>query len=134
MAQTAQQQTPGLIPAKITLEQYHRMVDAGVWDDCHVELLNGVVVEMPPEGTPHASDSSRTGEFLIHRLGQGAYVRFAKPITLSNHSEPEPDLAIVQRLDYYRSHHPYPENIFWLIEYASSSLEKDMENTNLDKN
>ncbi|QYO68609.1 Uma2 family endonuclease [Leptolyngbya sp. 7M] len=119
--------TSGLIPAKITLEQYHRMVDAGVWEDCHVELLDGVIVEMAPEGIPHASDSSRTGEFLIHQLGQRAHIRFAKPISLPNHSEPEPDLAIVQRLDdYYRSHHPYPENIFWLIEYANSSLEKDL--------
>ncbi len=24
-------------------------------------------------------------------------------------------------------HHPYPENIFWLIEYADSSLGKDTE-------
>jgi Uma2 family endonuclease len=119
--------TPGLIPAKVTLEQYHCMVDAGVWDGCHVELLDGIVVEMSPEGTPHASDSSRIGEFLIYLLGQRAHVRLAKPITLPNHSEPEPDLAIVQRLDdYYRSHHPYPEDIFWLVEYANSSLEKDL--------
>lgn len=27
----------------------------------------------------------------------------------------------------YREHHPYPENIFWLIEYANSSLEKNLE-------
>lgn len=128
MTQAMQQLTPPeLVPAKITLEQYHRMVDAGIWEDCHVELLNGVIVEMPPEGTPHASDSSRTGEFLISLLGQRAHVRFAKPITLPDSSEPEPDLAIVQRLDdYYRRHHPYPENIFWLVEYADSSLEKDL--------
>jgi hypothetical protein len=25
---------PVLIPAKITLDQYHRMVDAGILDDC----------------------------------------------------------------------------------------------------
>jgi Uma2 family endonuclease len=82
---------------------------------------------MPPEGPPHASDSSRTGEFLIYLLGQRAHIRFAKPITLPNNSEPEPDLAIVQRLDdYYRNHHPYAENIFWLIEYANSSLERDL--------
>lgn len=124
---TQQPTTSGLVPAKITLEQYHRMVDVGVWDDRHVELLNGIVVEMPPEGTPHASDSSRAGEFLIHLLGQRAHVRVAKPITLPNSSEPEPDLAIVQRLnDYYRSHHPYPENIFWVIEYSNSSLTKDL--------
>lgn len=35
---------------------------------------------------------------------------------------------IVQRLGReYRSHHPYPQNIFWIIEYSQSSLAKDLE-------
>jgi hypothetical protein len=29
---------PELVPVKITLEQYHRMVDVGIWDDRHVEF------------------------------------------------------------------------------------------------
>jgi Uma2 family endonuclease len=102
-----------LIPAKITLKQYHRMVDMGIWDDCHVELLNGVVVEMSPEGTPHASKRTTTQEYLAEVLGDRAQIRVGDPITLPNGSEPEPDIAIVQRVeDNYLSHHPYPENIF----------------------
>lgn len=27
----------------------------------------------------------------------------------------------------YLNHHPYPENIFWVIEYSDSSLAKDLE-------
>lgn len=47
---------------------------------------------------------------------------------MPNHSEPEPDLAIVERLGReYLEHHPQPENIFWLIEYSDSSLDKDLE-------
>lgn len=48
-------------------------------------------------------------------------------LTASN-SEPEPDLAIVHYTVWgYESHHPYPEEIFWLVEYAHSSLKKDLE-------
>jgi Uma2 family endonuclease len=128
MTQTLQQPTtPELVPAKITLEQYHRMVDAGIWDDCHVELLNGVVVEMSPEGMPHAHTSSDATEYLIRLLGDRAQVRDGHPTTLLGGSEPEPDIAIVQRLGKeYLTHHPYPENIFWLIEYSNSSLDKDL--------
>jgi Uma2 family endonuclease len=128
MTQALQQPiAPELIPARITLDQYHRMVDAGVWDDCHVELLNGVVVEMSPEGMPHAHRSSDVGEYLMRLLGDRAHVRPAKPITLPSGSEPEPDIAIVQRLgNEYLIHHPYPENIFWVIEYSNSSLDKDL--------
>ncbi|NEP02563.1 MAG: Uma2 family endonuclease [Symploca sp. SIO2E9] len=47
-------------------------------------------------------------------------------MTLLNDSEP--DIAIVQRLGReYLQHHPYPENVFWLIEYSDSSLGKDLE-------
>lgn len=60
-------------------------------------------------------------------LGDRTTIRSSKPITLPNNSEPEPDIAIVQRLGReYLTHHPYPENIFWLIEYSNTSLEKDL--------
>jgi Uma2 family endonuclease len=128
MTQSLQQPTtPALVPAKISLDQYHRMVDVGVWDDRHVELLNGVVVEMSPEGTPHASRSTTTGEYLREVLGIQVQIREGHPITLPLGSEPEPDIAIVQRLgDEYLDHHPYPKNIFWVIEYSNTSLDKDL--------
>jgi Uma2 family endonuclease len=119
--------TPELIPAKVTLEQYHRMVNAGVWDDRQVELLNGVVVEMPPEGVSHASKRTKAQNYLIKLLGERAILRVGAPITLLNGSEPEPDLAIVQPWENeYDIHHPYPENIFWVIEYSQTSLDKDL--------
>lgn len=114
--------------AKWTIDEYHRMIAAGILDNRCVELLKGEIVEMPPEGEAHAYFSSEAGEYLMRLLGDRAMVRSAKPITLPNDSEPEPDLAIVQRLGReYLQHHPYPENIFWLIEYSDSSLDKDIE-------
>jgi Uma2 family endonuclease len=113
---------------KWTIDQYHRMIAAGILDDRRVELLKGEIIEMAPEGEPHAYFSSEAVEYLIKLLGDRATVRSAKPITLPNTSEPEPDVAIVQRLGReYLAHHPYPENIFWLIEYSESSLTQDLE-------
>ncbi|MCW6037713.1 Uma2 family endonuclease [Spirulina subsalsa FACHB-351] len=112
--------------AKWTIEDYHQMVEMGLLEDRPVELLKGEIVEMSPEGEPHAYFSTEAGDYLTRLLGDRALVRPAKPITLPNHSEPEPDIAIVQRLGReYLTHHPYAENVFWLIEYANSSLEKD---------
>lgn len=114
---------------KWTVTEYHQMIAAGILVDRRVELLNGEIVEMPSEGEFHAYTSDEAGEYLIYLLGERAKVRQGKPITLpQSNSEPEPDLAIVQRLGKnYREHHPYPENIFWLIEYSNSSLSKDLE-------
>lgn len=117
-----------VIVAKWTIDEYHRMIAAGILSERRVEMLKGEIVEMSPEGEPHAYCSHEAGEYLTQLLSKRATIRQAKPITLPNNSEPEPDIAVVQRLGRdYREHHPYPENIFWLIEYANSSLEKDLE-------
>jgi Uma2 family endonuclease len=115
--------------AKWNLEDYHRMIAAGILQQKQLELLNGEIIEMSPEGEIHAYSSDEAGEYLIYLLGDRSKIRQGKPITLpETTSEPEPDLAIVQRLGQdYRQHHPYPENIFWLMEYSDSTLTKDIE-------
>jgi Uma2 family endonuclease len=116
-------------PYTWTIDRYHQAVQAGVFDDQPVELLNGEIVIMSPEGIPHAGYSSSAANYLRKQLGDRVLIREGHPITLSNRSEPEPDLAIVAPLEqlYKTEHHPYPENIFWLIEYADASLIKDTE-------
>ena len=113
---------------KWTIDRYHHAVEAGVFDDVPVELLNGELIEMSPEGLPHAGLSDSSSRYLQRLLGERAIVRVGHPITLPSNSEPEPDLAIVESLEdvYKIEHHPYPENIFWLIEYSNTSLDKDL--------
>jgi Uma2 family endonuclease len=115
--------------AKFGLEEYHQMVAVGILDDRRVELLNGEIVEMSPEGEPHAYYSRTAAKYLEQRLGDAVEVLQSKPITIPrSSSEPEPDIAIVQpRGREYLSHHPYPENIFWVIEYSNTSIKKDLE-------
>ena len=117
-----------LTQIKWTLDEYHRLVDMGIFADRRVELLCGEIVEMAPEGTSHSYYSDESAHYLRNLLGDRARVREAKPITLPNQSEPEPDLSIVALLGaIYLAHHPYPENVFWLIEFSNSSLTKDLE-------
>jgi len=115
-----------VIAAKWTLDEYHRLIDGGFLDDKNVELLNGEIVEMSPEGIPHASSSDRAERHIRNLLGDRVWLRVGKPITLPNDSEPEPDLCICRNIEY-DAHHPYPEDIFWLIEFSNTSLRKDLE-------
>ncbi|WP_072013742.1 Uma2 family endonuclease [Myxosarcina sp. GI1] len=113
--------------AKWTIDEYHHMIETGLLDNRRVELLKGEIVEMSPEGEAHAYFSSEAEDYLRGLLGNRVTIRSGKPITLPDSSEPEPDIAVVQKLGReYLAHHPYPKNIFWLIEYANSSLEKDL--------
>ena len=118
-----------LTRTKWTLDDYHRMVASGVLDDRPVELLRGEIVEMSPEGEAHAYLITETTTYLIRTVGERATVRQDHPITLPGYdSEPEPDIAVVRPLGReYLAHHPYPEDIFWLIEFSDTSLAKDLE-------
>lgn len=112
---------------KWTIERYHQAIDAGLFDDEPVELLRGDIIVMPPEGETHAYYNSEVGDYLRAILGDRVKIREAHPITLPNDSEPIPDLAIVKPLGtVYLEHHPYPDNIFWLIEFSNTTISKDL--------
>ncbi|WP_373547244.1 Uma2 family endonuclease [Chamaesiphon sp.] len=116
-----------LTTAKWTLAEYHQLVETGMLDNKRVELLEGIIVEMPPEGMPHAVYCTESVQYLSILLANRAKVREGNPITLPNDSEPEPDIAIVRTPNrQYLTHHPYPADIFWLIEYANTTLRKDI--------
>lgn len=112
---------------KWTIERYHQAIDAGLFDDDSVELLRGDIVVMPPERETHAYYNSEVGDYLRIVLGDRVKIREAHPITLPNDSEAVPDLAIVKPLGaVYLEHHPYPDDIFWLIEFSNTTLSKDL--------
>ncbi|MEM9120289.1 MAG: Uma2 family endonuclease [Cyanobacteria bacterium P01_F01_bin.56] len=112
---------------KWTLERYHQAIDAGLFDDQAIELLQGDLVVMAPERELHAYYNSEVGDYLRALLGSRAKIREAHPITLPNNSEPIPDLAIVQPPGaIYLEHHPYPSDIFWLIEFSQATLTQDL--------
>lgn len=112
--------------AKWSLDDYHRMIEAGILDDRKVELLAGEIVEMTPESPFHRVYGEGLAHYLRTRLKDRAWVSEARPITLAN-SEPEPDIAVV-RLPWfqYSQHHPYSEDILLLIEISDSTLSKDL--------
>lgn len=113
--------------AKWSVEEYHRMIEAGILQGRSVELLAGEIVEMSPETPIHYTTAKRGAKYLEELLSDKADVRFNGPITLAD-SEPEPDIAVVRLPESaYNDRHPNPQDIFWIVEVAKSSLKKDLE-------
>ena len=102
------------------------MGEAGLFADERVELLDGTIVSMSPQNSPHAGAAHRLHRVLAAALGNTAEVRMQLPIILDDWSEPEPDVAVCRpdRYDYTRGH-PHPDDILLLCEVASSSLAYD---------
>ena len=113
--------------AKWSVAQYHQMIEAQIFNDQSVELLAGEIVERSPESPLHYNTAKRRVRYLEDLLRGKAEVRFNGAITLAD-SEPEPDIAIARLPESrYDKHHPYPEDIYWLVEVANTSLQKDLE-------
>ena len=111
---------------KWTVADYHQLIETGLLEGKPVELLEGELIEMSPEGIPHSYTNRTVGDYLRTVLNGLALISEAHPITLDN-SEPEPDIAIVRLPEeIYKQHHPYLEDIYWLIEVSNRTLEKDL--------
>ena len=119
---------PTHLPArKITVDEYHRMADAGILGpEERVELLDGVIIEMSPINPPHNSCVARVSRWFDRRVGDRAIVFTQGSFRLSGFSEPEPDFLLARyRDDFYRTAHPRPEDVLLIIEVADTTLRYD---------
>ncbi|MGK7933626.1 MAG: Uma2 family endonuclease [Microcystaceae cyanobacterium] len=111
---------------KWTLKDYHRMIETGLLDERSVELIKGEIIEMSPESAFHHFLNLSSANYLRSLLREQVIISEAHPITLPD-SEPEPDIAIIRPpLSNYKTRHPYPQDIYWLIEISNSTLQKDL--------
>lgn len=53
-----------LIPAKWSLDDYHHMIESGLLDNRSVELINGEIIQMSPEGVSHSFSCRGTAQYL----------------------------------------------------------------------
>jgi Uma2 family endonuclease len=102
---------------------YDQLVAAGAFEDEPIELLEGFLVEMSPEGPSHAFVIDRLNELFVTAVAGRYLVRVGHPLALGDLSEPEPDVAIVPRGDYRRTH---PATALLVVESASSSRRRDL--------
>ena len=113
-----------------TVTEYHQMIETGIIrEDDRVELLNGEILEMSPIGPRHAACVKRINSLLTEKMRKRAVVSVQDPITASDYSEPEPDLALLNpRDDFYAGAHPTSVDVQLVIEVADSTVETDRRN------
>jgi Uma2 family endonuclease len=108
----------------ISIQGYHELFRLGYIPE-KTELIEGVIVEKKPKDPIHAGLVQRLSLFFIQSVSNEYHVRQENPLQL-NDSEPEPDLAIVDKEenDYLYSH---PNSAHLVVEVANSSLNYDRE-------
>jgi Uma2 family endonuclease len=111
----------------LTSADYYQMMESGIIREGErVELILGQIFTMAAKGTRHTVATSRLLKSLLVLIGERAIVRCQDPISLPNHSEPEPDIVIARlRSDDYVNSHPSPADVILVIEVADSTIKFD---------
>jgi Uma2 family endonuclease len=110
---------------RLSAEDYHRMIEAGILgEDDRVELIEGVIVEVSPQGPKHAMLIQRLCDPTFAKVPPDFVTRCQLPLTLSRDSEPEPDVSVVRRTDAV-SDVSHPTTAALVFEVAGESLQKD---------
>jgi Uma2 family endonuclease len=112
---------------RFSVAEYYAMAEAGILgEDDRVELLEGEVVQMVPIGSQHNAIVDRIAKFLWSQIDDHAIARIQGSIRLDQHSEPQPDVALLRyRPDFYADAHPGPVDILLIIEVMQTSADYD---------
>ena len=115
-----------LKPHPFTVDDFMVMVNAGLFEEQRVELLDGMIVDMSPADPAH--------EYMIDELVRRFYRLLPEDILVRGQNSidialtewlPHPDVTVLKPKDYLRSR-PTPDDVFLLVEVANTSLKLDL--------
>jgi len=104
------------------------MQSGGVFaEDDHLELVQGEILIMPPQGPEHGTLKDELHERLIdaYRVS-GNHVLNQRPVVAGPRGMPEPELAVVRgRPRHYLRRHPGGRDLILVVELAKTSQDRD---------
>jgi Uma2 family endonuclease len=108
---------------KWTREEFYALAEEGYFRGKRVQLIDGEIIEMAPQGHPHSKAISYLNRWALLSFGDDYIVRIQMPLNVSAWSDPEPDVAIIPGpLKAYSDH---PETAVLVIEVSDSSVRLD---------
>jgi Uma2 family endonuclease len=117
--------TANITPKRWSRAEYEHMIAVGVFGPGeHVELIDGEIVAMTPQGSPHATSVGLVQDSLGAVFGPDTHIRVQLPLALGVDSEPEPDIAVVagRRREFRQAH---PTSALLVVEVSETTLKYD---------
>lgn len=106
-----------------TRKEFYHLAEQGYFHGQRVQLIDGEIIEMPPQGHAHTKAVLKLGQWLRRVYEPQDTVREEKPLNVGHSSDPEPDLAVVEgTIDRYSDH---PTTAMLVVEVSDSSLSLD---------
>jgi Uma2 family endonuclease len=100
------------------------MGELGWFTGQRVELIDGEIMVLSPQGPFHTTSTDRVRRILEHTFGESVWVRMQFPVDFGSSTAPEPDVSIVpgSLKDYTTAH---PTTALLIVEVSDSTLSYD---------
>lgn len=110
---------------QFTVVEFERLCQSGAFTDKKVELIEGVIVEMPAMGDLHVMWMGVLTRKLVMTFGELAMVYPQIPLDLGlKRTQPEPDFVVVKSENDHRRK-PTVDEASFIIEVSDTSLHDD---------
>lgn len=108
-----------------TLDDVFEMMRIGALDpDAKVELIDGELVEMSPQNSPHMYARHAIARRMIRELGDDVFVHVEGTLSLAPRTAPSPDIFL--HAASVRAEDVRGPDVLLLVEIADSSLSHDL--------
>jgi Uma2 family endonuclease len=107
-----------------TRDEYYQMAELGFFRGKRVELIEGEIIEMSPMKSLHMTGISLADEILRAVFLSGFVIRVQAPLSFSEITEPEPDIAVVKGKirDFTEAH---PKTAELIVEVSDATIRYD---------
>ena len=107
-----------------TRENYYQMAELGFFHGKRVELIEGEIIEISPMKSLHATVVRRILKTLREIFVEGYIVDSQLPMSFSQITEPEPDVAVVKgEIEDFTDSHPKTAEL--IVEVSDATLRYD---------
>ena len=113
---------------RFTVDGYLAMAEAGIlYKSDRVELIDGVIIIMPPIGPRHTGGTNWATTLFVPPLIGRATVQLVGPIYLNDHTARDPDVTLKRWSEPGSGPvvRTTPADVYLVIEFADSSLRYD---------
>jgi Uma2 family endonuclease len=108
-----------------TRAEYYHLAELGWFRNQRVELIEGEIIQMPPQKNFHAVAIGLAEQALEGAFGPGHWVRTQLPLHLRPRSAPEPYVAVVPGSPRDYATRDHPTTALLIVEVSDTTLAYD---------
>lgn len=113
---------------RFTVEEYFQVAGRGSMRNTRVELIDGAIFDMTPQGAWHVECVRAISEAFIRGVQAGERVYVQSTMQLSRWSAPEPDVVVARTRDGVdRWQRPSASDVLLVVEVSDPTLAYDLE-------